>query len=48
MILAHEELRKALVVHDEWKNAQNIDPLERRLVDLPPATLAAVEKELVH
>jgi O-antigen ligase len=48
MVLAHEELRKALAVHDEWKNAPNIDPLERRLVDLPPATLAAVQKELVH
>jgi len=43
---AREAFQSALRVYDQWKGAGRIDPLEKRLVSLPPEAVEFLEKEL--
>jgi tetratricopeptide (TPR) repeat protein len=44
-VQAREYFKKALGIYEQWKNEERIDPLEKQLVDLPPATLDFLKKE---
>ncbi|HET9869224.1 MAG TPA: hypothetical protein VFR02_01825, partial [bacterium] len=43
---ARDSFRTALAVHDRWKDAPGLAPLERDMVSLPPPVVAALRRDL--
>jgi hypothetical protein len=42
---AKEDFKKALEIHEKWKDAERIDPLEIQMVSLSPEILNLLRKE---
>jgi len=43
---AKEDFKKALEIHEKWKDAERIDPLEMQMVSLSPEILDLLRKEI--